>query len=148
MLAMLSLSAFADPTIDVEITSSRPVEVSQVQGLQRSPLCTAPCALKLEPGNPTLAFAGAGVAPMTQPLALDAGDRVHLHVKAGSRGASTAGSVLGLAAVGLLVGGTVSFATADSSGPGFAMLGTSLVSGLVALPLVKGGTSKVDVTYE
>lgn len=149
MLVLFALPAFADPAeVDLEITSSRSgLEVAQMQGLQRSVLCTAPCELKLEPGSPTLWFAGAGITPASQPVSLDAGDRVHLHVKAGSRGASTAGSVFGLVTVGLLVGGTVSFAT-DSPGPGFAMLGSSLLSGLIALPLVSSGKTRVSVSYE
>jgi hypothetical protein len=116
MLVLFALSAGAEPTepteADLEITSSRSgLEVSQLQGLQRSVLCTAPCELKLAPGRSTLSLGGRGITSATQPLDLAAGDRVHLHVKAGSRGASTAGSVFALATVGLLVGSTVSSPT-------------------------------------
>jgi hypothetical protein len=152
MFVLFVLPALAEPNepteAHLEITSSRSgLEVSQLQGLQREVLCTAPCELQLAPGRSTLALAGRGITPVTQPLDLSAGDRAHLHVKAGSRGASTAGSVFALATVGLLVGSTVSFAS-DSSDAGFGLLGGPLVTGLIALPLVGGGKTKVSVSYE
>jgi hypothetical protein len=157
MLFLLALPALAEapavdaPAVDapaIEITSTRPVQVSRIEGIVSSPLCTAPCEVQLDAGSPTLSFTGDGVTPALHPLTLAAGDRVHLHVKAGPSGASTTGGVFGIVAVGTLVASTISFAAADTPAPGFALLGTSLVSGLVAFPLTKIGKTRVTATHD
>ena len=143
-LALLAVPALAG-TAQVEITSSR-------QGLQvadgANPLCTAPCELDLDVQTPVLSFTGDRFVPAVQTLSLDPGDRLHLHVKPGNKGASTAGGVFGLTAVGLLIGSTVSFAVADDKTAAGVMIGGGLVSSLIALPLTSAGKTKVTATYE
>lgn len=141
LVALLTVPALAG-TAQVEITSSRE-GLTVTQGLEGAPLCEAPCTVDLDVKTEYLGFSGAKYTPLLHRVTLSEGERLHLDVRPGNRGASTAGGIFGIGAVGLLVASTVSFAVADDKTAAGVMIGGSLLSGLVALPLTSAGKTKV-----